>query len=61
MSQQVVLQNPQQIFGYNDLQQQLQEPEEIALQRLNSEEDRSERRRIRQIFNEVNFRFTIIS
>lgn len=53
MSQQVILQNPQQTFGYNDLQQQLQEPEEIALQRLNSEEERSERRRIRRLFDQV--------
>lgn len=53
MSQQVILQNPQQTLGYNDLQQQLQEPEEIALQRLNSEEERSERRRVRQLFNQV--------
>lgn len=53
MSQQVILQNPQQTFGYNDLQQQLQEPEEIALQRLNSDEERAERRRARQLFNQV--------
>lgn len=56
MSQQII-QNPQQTFGYNDLQQQLQEPEEIALQRLNSEEERSERRQIRQIFNQVRIFF----
>lgn len=53
MTQQVILQNPQQTFGYNDLQQQLQEPEEIALQRLNSDEERAERRRARQLFNQV--------
>lgn len=53
MSQQVVVQNPQQTFGYNDLQQQLQEPEEIALQRMNSDGERSERRRVRQLFNQV--------
>lgn len=60
MSQQVVLQNPQQTLGYNDLQQQLQEPEEIALQRLNSEEERSQRRRARQLFNQVRYNFKFL-
>lgn len=55
MSQQMVIPASQQTLGYNDLQQQLQEPEEIALQRLNSEDDSRNRRRMRQLFNQVNF------
>lgn len=60
MSQQVI-QNPQQTLDYNDLQQQLQENEEIALQRLNSDEERSDRRRVRQLFNQVWMVFKSIS
>lgn len=51
MSQFQVVQTPQS-SNYNDLQQQLQQ-EEIALQRMDSEDERADRRKMRQLFNQV--------
>lgn len=58
MSQQRVLQMPQHTISYDN--NQTQQQEEIALQRLNSDEERADRRKMRAIFNSVSFVFFVV-